>query len=408
MKFFKNTELAKIYNVSEKSVRNWVQATQEGKLDLQLHEKEGRFYVANVTKNTILIEQLIEKGRKYKNKRALKTISPKPEFYETFDHKQILDIISHLTIHHEIPLPYSYVNGGATYWDDYANRLANEGTRNMLTATIDLLGASTDTLDHLVGGHKYVNIVDLGPGNGMPAKGLLEHFLKLGKLKRYVTLDISKEMLQIAEKNIGTWFDGRVKFEGYARDFSRERFDDLFTEDAIGKDESDTPVNIVLLLGATLGNLRTPDQALWAINNSLGINDLLVYSAKLDTVNSRRYFDFTTSANQKLAYNHRMILDFLNIDEDLYDVVQNFDEKKQARSISITPKMALTVKFTFPQGFKYIHINKGQLITVWRYWHHDGPGLIEQFERNDFDMMQATKTKDQEFLLLTSKIKTHK
>ena len=70
LKYFKNTELAKIYNVSEKSVRNWIQAARSGKLDLQLYEHNGRLAIANITKNTETIKKLAENGKKYKNSRG--------------------------------------------------------------------------------------------------------------------------------------------------------------------------------------------------------------------------------------------------------------------------------------------------------------------------------------------------
>ena len=65
MKYFKNTELAKLYNVSEKSVRNWIEATKKGKLQLQLYEGGSKAYIANTTKNTLMLEDLVEKGKKY-------------------------------------------------------------------------------------------------------------------------------------------------------------------------------------------------------------------------------------------------------------------------------------------------------------------------------------------------------
>src|ERR1044072_5333369 len=123
MKYFRHTELAKLYHISEKSVRNWIQASVEGRLDLHLYEENGRQYVANTSKNTATIEQLVQKGKKYKNTRGTKTITPKDSFYKNYNRKQILDIISNLTIHHELLQQYCYVNSGAEYWDTYANRL---------------------------------------------------------------------------------------------------------------------------------------------------------------------------------------------------------------------------------------------------------------------------------------------
>jgi uncharacterized SAM-dependent methyltransferase len=405
MKYFKNTELAKLYNVSEKTVRNWIQAASEGRLDLQLYEKNDKPYVANISKNTLIIEGLVEKGKKFKNKRGYKTISPSPKFYKTFNTKQIFDIISNLTIHRELPLKYSYLDGGANYWDKYVHRLSSESQPNMLTSTVKLLSMNTDDLERLLGTRRQVNVVDLGPGNGLPIKELLTHLQKLGRLKRYIALDISKEMLEIAEKNINEWFRGDVKFEGYIRDFGHERFDDLFAEDYSGNDE-DIPINLVLLLGGTLCNLRSPDQTLQAINSSLGLDDLIIYSTKLDTANSRRFFDFNISQkSQELTPRHRLTLDMLNIDDSLYDVEQFYDETRRARFISIRLKVALSIEFKLANGTRCLDFKKDDSILLWRYWHQNAIDIIKQFDKNDFDLQIAAKSEDQEYLLLLSRIK---
>lgn len=405
MKYFRNTELAKIYNVSEKSVRNWIQAAQDGKLDLQLYEKNDKFFVANITKNNRLIEVLVEKGKKYKNSRGYKTISPGPKFYEIFEPKQIYDIISNLTIHHELPLKYSYVDGGADYWDKYTFRLFSEEGPNMLRSTIELIDSNFDYLDRLLKEHRKVNVVDLGPGNALPAKNLLNHLLLNGKLNRYIGIDVSKEMLQVANKHIKEWFGDKIKLDAYIRDFNHERFDDIFAKDYTNED-IDAPINLVLLLGGTLCNLRNQGQALQTINDSLGVNDIFLYSTKLDTPSSRRFFDFNISAEaQELAPRHKLTLDLLNIDKSLYEVEQLFDQQRQARLIKIRPKVALSLRLELSNGIRRIDLNKDQGILLWRYWHQGAIEIINQFDQNNYDILKAEKSKDMEFILLVNRLK---
>ncbi len=406
MKYFKNTELAKLYHVSEKSVRNWIESARTGKLDLQLFEAKDKSYVANTASNARLIEELVQNGKKYKNKRGFREVSPTKKFYEMYDQKQILDIISSLTIHHEIPLQYTYVNGGADYWDQYAKRLISEQTPNLLVRTLELLDVSSDNIDRLVSGRSKVNVVDLGPGNGLPIRPTLARLLEQGKLKRYIAIDVSKEMLHILEQNVRTWFGDKVKFEGHVRDFGYERFDDLLADDNTGNDD-DVPANLVFSLGGTLNNFRYPDRVLQAINSRLGLSDLLIHAGYLDTPHTRRYFDFDVSSlNQKLAPMDHLILDFLNIDETLYDVQQLFDEEKRARSISILPKVDLSIKFELANGTRSVELRKNEPILLWRHWHKDAVEIINQFDQNSFDIMQATKSPDNQYLILISRIKT--
>lgn len=404
MKYFKNTELAKLYHVSEKSIRNWIQAAAEGKMELQLHIENGKSFVANTAANNVILDQLVQKGKKYKNTRSFRVVSPKKEFYKLYRQTQILEIISNLSIHHEIPTQYSYVDGGAKHWDQYATRLNSTESSNILTSTIELLNETAATIDHFTENNSKVNVIDLGPGNGLPIRPTLERLLKQDKLKRYIAIDGSKDILKIVEQNVKTWFGDKVHFEGYARDFSFERFDDLLADEYIGEN-ADVPANLVFLLGGTLSNFRAPSQTLQTINSSLGLDDLLLYSGYLDTPTTRRYFDFNASpSNQKLR--SELILSILGVDESLYELEQTFDQEKHARLGSFRPKVDLTVKFELPHGVRYVELRKNESVLLWRHWHHTISTMVDQFNQNGFDLVQATKSRSQEYVLVTSRLKT--
>jgi uncharacterized SAM-dependent methyltransferase len=404
MKYFKNTELAKLYHVSEKTVRNWITAAQEGKLDLQLHIEGGRPYISNTGKNTNRIEQLVEKGRKYKNRRGYKTVTPSEAFYKMYSQKQILDIVSNLSIHHEIPVQYTYIDGGAYYWDQYAKHMASDTSSNVLKKTIELMDRSSENIDDLIE-NRRVNIVDLGPGNGLPVHSMITRMLKQGRMGRYIALDCSKDMLGILKQNISDWFGGKVRCEAHVRDFSTERFDDLISPDYAGNDP-EAPVNIVLLLGGTLSNQRHPERILQLISSCLGPNDLLIHSGFLDTPKTRRYFDFDVSrSSQKLTPKHRLILDFLNIDESLYGVERKYDRDLGARSISFNPTVDISLEINVGNNVHRVELKKGEPILIWRHWHSRAVEVINLFDQNDFDVMQATKSSDGQYILTTSKIK---
>lgn len=402
MKYFKNTELAKLYHVSEKSVRNWIEAAQGGKLELQLFENNGRGLIANTSKNTALIEKLVEKGRKYKNTRGLEIIYPKEELYGVYSPQQVLDIISNLTVHHEIPRQYNYLDGGAKYWDQYTKRLASDGGTNIITATEDLLDEALKNIEATLDPNKKVNVIDLGPGNGYPIRSTLAYLLKRGRLNRYVAVDISQTMLDIAEKNVRSWFGDAVKFEGYVRDFSYERFDDLFLD----THSKSIPVNLVFLLGGTLSNFRQPDRILQVVNDSLGRDDLFFYTGHLDTPKARRFFDFNPPNPKQKLFLVRILFDFLNIDEELYDVEEGFSEEKRERFCLVRPKKDITIEFKMSNMTERVELHKNEAILLWRHLHYRFIDFINLFDSNSFDFLQATRSNDQEYLLLVTKIKT--
>lgn len=405
MKYYKNTEIAALFHVSEKAVRNWVEATQQGKLNLELFEKGGRPYIANTSKNMQVMEDLVSERKKFKNTRSYKVVTPKPEFYEHFSRQEITDIIRNMDLHSEIPIQYSYFNGGAEKWAEYIHRLMQENTPSTVRSTIKLLDQAKGFLDGLIEEGREVNIIDVGVGDGTPIKDFLKHFADKGVLNRYVGIDLSTDMMTIAERNIRLWFGEGVKIEGYKRDIAYELFQDLLVDGAYETEKA--PLNIILFLGGTLSNLRLPDHTLQIINNSMGGDDILMYSLKIDTEASRRYFDFRTDGNDhKLGSQLRLLPDMLGIDESLYDVEQYFDDTQKSRFTRIKLRFDICINFKFDEVLKTLELRKGKTLLLWRVSHKNTLEVVNQFDQNGFDLLHASTADDKNFLLTISKIKT--
>lgn len=406
MTYFKHSELANDYHVSLKTVHNWISAAKREKLDLQLYENGGRTYIANTPSNIRTLKRLSEKGKKYRNTLHHKVITPKPKFYELFNRRQILDIIHNLDIHHEIPRQYNYFDEGATSWDKWIRRLEDDETPSTFKSTVKLLHDNFGHIDALVNGRKRVNVIDIGVGNAMPVRELLAHLSSQGKLSRYVGIDISQEMLNIAERNIQEWFGDEIKFEGHIRDISFERFDDLLIDDMLG-DNSEEVLNLVLVLGSTPINFRSPQDVLRTIYGSMNQNDLIIYTTKPDSQASREYFDFNVSSGAKgLSPTVGVILGLMNIDESLYDVEMGFNEQIRMRYMQIRLKTALTIDFTTEYGHRATRLEKGDAILLQRSWHWSALEIISNFEEIGFKLLQSTLTPDRQFLMTISGVDT--
>lgn len=402
MLYFKHSELVNNYHVSLKTVHNWIDAAKQGKLEVQLHERNGRTYIANTPTNLIALENLADKGKKYRNTLHHKVVTPRAEFYELYSPRQILDIISNLNIHREIPRQYNYLDGGANNWDNWLKRIANEQTSNLLKGTVELLHNNLGVILRLLEGKRRVNVIDIGVGNAFPIQELLGNLLDRGLLHRYIGIDISQSMLDIAEKNITEWFGGRVNFEGHLRDMGFERFDDLLISDMLGSRSEET-INLVLLLGATPANFRNPTDILKVTYGSLGNNDLFVYTDKRDTEAARRYFDFGSQAGAaQLSPNHSFILSLMNIDPSIYEPEMGYDSAKRMRYIRIRLNTALTIQFKFRGVERSVNLEKGDTILLFRYWHQTVLELISDFEEVGFTLLHSSLTNNREYLLTIS------
>lgn len=408
MKYFKNVEAARIYHVSEKSIRNWIEAAEKRKNSLDLHEHNGKHYLANTAENQATIKNLVERGQKYKNSRAQKIIRPLPEFYTLYSPEQIFDMLSNLNVRSEIPLQYAYFDKGAQYWDNYTQRLFKEESNNTIRATTQLINSNLDHIDKLLEDSHHVNVIDLGVGNALPVRGLLEHLLDKELLNRFIGIDDSEEMLKIANQNINEWFsDKKIIFEKYIKDINYDRFSHLTAEDAFN-DGSNKVTNLILLFGGTLSNMQVPSRVLQLINDSMGRNDLFLHILKLDSPNSRRSFNFSDKyGNQKLD---KILIgnavSLLGITEDLYETEYTFEEDKKSRFVRIIPKIDIVLEFELGRAKRSILLRKGKRITIMRIRHQSALDSLQEFDKAGFDLLHASKTPDEEHLFTIFKVKT--
>lgn len=404
MQYFKNVDLTKMYPVSEKAVRNWIAAAKEGKLDLILHEEDGKAYIANVAKNIAFIQKLAEERKKYANSRSKKVVRAKDELYVLYNDSQLLDIISDIKTYHEVPNKYSYFDNGAEYWDQYTEMLAKEQVPNMFNSIDELVNLNISYIDEMTKSCSKVNIIDIGPGNGRPIRNLLSHLKDRGVLGRYIALDISKDMLEIVERNISDWFNDSIAFEGYVRDIAYDRFADLIASEKL--QHGDDVVNIAIVLGGTLNNFRDPNEAFQTIHSSINKGDLFIHAFKLDSARSRQFFHFNEGDEvASLSNRDKRMLDLLSIDESMYDVEQEYNEELKARTIHIQLKIAVSVKLKIDGEEYSLDLDKGDKILLWRYWHLSSLDALRQLEASKFDYLQASQTDDHDYLLTISRIK---
>lgn len=404
MQYYRNFELAKIYKVHQTTVQNWIDGAHAHKNKLELIENNGKPHIANTTANLEIIKALVASGRKKRNGLGFKVASPKALFYDLYTPAQVYDICSSIEIDREIPLQYGYFDGGATYWDGYAKRLLKESSSNNLKSTRKLLDLSRGYLADLLQDFDRVNLVDIGVGNALPVRPLLEWLSEEKKLGRYMAIDVSADILGIARSNVKQWFNGAVRFEEYQLDFSRERFANILAGDYVAHGAKST-LNLVLFVGGTIQNFREPDQVLKIIRDSLGVDDILIHQQKLDTEESRRYFDFSLDASQKLAPNHRFVLDLLGIEDSFYGVEMGYDAVAAQRYIRARLKFAISIEFEFEEGERVIELKKGDSILVWRARQQTGMQATKLLDQCGFHVLQASETSDHEYLLTISQRK---
>jgi len=329
---------------------------------------------------------------------------PQAKLYELYSPPQIDDIITNIASRREIPRAYSYFAAGAAGWDEHIQQVDQEGTPSSLTMTRTLLARNEACLDDLAAPYERVNVVDIGVGNALPIKGVIAHLLAHGKLGRYIAIDISPDMLRIAERNIQTWFGENLAFEGYQLDMTRDRFADLLMNEH--GEEARATRNLLFLLGGTLQNFRDRDAPLHVIHDSMGPHDVLIHTQKLDSETTRHQFDVGIEPGGRgIPSTRRTLVDLLNIAPSLYEFEAGYDAQRHERYGRLRFKTSVTIVFDVQGDTRHVSIDKGETLLFWRASHDTAMDVMNLFNRNDFSLLQMSQTDDQEYILTVSKVR---
>jgi uncharacterized SAM-dependent methyltransferase len=406
VKYFKNIELVKLYNVSDKAVRNWIVLSEQGKVNLKLCHENNKAYIADTLFNQRVIDELVAKGRKYRNKLSHRDITPKANFYKIFKAEHVIEILNSLEKNHELPWKFNYYDEGGKYWDKYLWKLYNAGGGNILTNTIETLQLNYGYLDKLLSSYKNINIINICIGNFLNARDLVAHIQKSGKLRRLIGIDISPEMLSISKRNIGQWFENKILLETYEKDIERFPFDEITTSDSFDSDASDT-ANIFLFLAGPIKNFKDTDQILRSFYESMGKHDLLITSLKRDTAQAREFFDFNIETDKKLFTVHDVLLPhLLSIDDSMYEWQQLFDPIKKYRRFQICLKTDISIHAEIGSYKKRVDLRKGDVIQTIKVEHFQDEDLIKKFRKANFKLQGYMQSLDGELSVLINKVRT--
>lgn len=183
--------------------------------------------------------------------------------------RQQSELITALKGRGEIPLKFAYLGPGATNWDNVASHREEGGGINSVEG--QLLQKKASILTSSFGSVKKINVIDIGCGNGFPVFPILEQLEKDNIDFRYVPVDISPELLDLAEANVSQEFGKDVKVKKIQLDFELGNFSDI-TYDL----KSDGSANFLFFLGSTLGNHSDRSRVLTNFRDSMTTEDFLV------------------------------------------------------------------------------------------------------------------------------------
>lgn len=287
MPFLQNSKIANKYRVALSTITRWIEQAELGNNNLELGTSNNKLRIIDNQNNIAELERLAEKSRVYKPQAGLKEHTVDSYFYEVFTVSEQLELFTDLKNKKQINLKYYYKNGGAELWNkDYFNSFGKIKDQNQ-----HLLDNSFESIKYLIK-NKSINIIDIGTGNGYPVKDLIEAI----KPQNYIGLDISPEMLDLAQGNIKKWYPD-LAIKTIVTDFERTQPQQLLLS---AKNNDST--NLILLLGHTICNLSTPISSLLNIRSGMLEDDILVFTSSLDTISNRSNLDYVKGIEGKDEY----------------------------------------------------------------------------------------------------------
>ncbi len=330
-----------------------------------------------------------------------RTAKPSSEFYSLFSEEEVLGIIDALEVRREIPLKYSYKGRGAKIWDDFYLKYIIPKWYGRSNVEIDLLKDNFQYLNNNIRTGEKVNIVDVGAGNSYPVKNFIHRLNKLGKLNKYIALDISDELLHVSRDNFKKWFP-LVDFISSTIDIENNSVPkNLFQNHA--SLENDDTAKIFLHLGVTIGNHQNRDEVLKNFRASMRKNDFLVFT---NETGSNSAWDGKVRGGCKYHVEeiYGWVKSKIGIKSEDCELVRKYDLKTDSIIANLKLRHDYTLNFSRMGIDKKIGFSKGEEITIWRHHKYEMPKLLQELERSGLQLIHYSADKYKSHIMVICQV----
>jgi uncharacterized SAM-dependent methyltransferase len=307
-----------------------------------------------------------------------RTAKPSSEFYSIFSEEEILGIIHALEVRREIPLKYSYKGRGGKIWNDFYRKYIIPKWYRTSSLEIDLLRKN---FEYINGNHQKcekVNIIDVGSGNSYPVKEFVSRLSKLNKINKYIALDISEQLLKLSQENFQKWFP-LIEFISHTIDIENSCLPQIWLTNQAHQKTDDTP-KIILHLGVTMGNHQNITKVLKNFRDSMGKNDLLVFTNETGS-NSNWDGKVRGGCNYHAEEVYKWIKNKMGIKSEDCQLIRKYDLETDSIVANMKFSYNYTINLSYGAIDKNIEILEGEEITIWRHHKYEIPELMQEIEK---------------------------
>lgn len=266
--------------------------------------------------------------------------------------QQEIELFTSIDGRAEIPVKYIYFGKGAENWDRVykAGSLSKD---SIVSEQGRLLHSRINEILNVALKADKMNLIDIGCGNGMPAIPILEELMARGITIRYVPIDISRKMIELATANVKGKIKG-IEVKSIELDFERGNFSD-FIYDLKSSGYS----NFMLFLGNTLGNQQDTHRVLSNFRDSMSSSDFLLIGNQLTNVIrvEKILGHYAYSELGEIVYN---LPKLIGIDEKNTLYKESWNEKMSRVEIRLVLKKEARVNI----GKESLSMEKGEMLLV--------------------------------------------
>lgn len=317
-------------------------------------------------------------------------VKPSSEFYSIFSETEVLGIIHALEFTREIPLKYSYKDRGAKIWNDFYLKYIIPTWYRQSNVEIDLLNTN---FEYLIGQHQGVekfNVIDVGAGNSYPVKKFIGRLNKLGKINKYIALDISDELLNLSRNNFTKWFPF-IDFSSQTIDIETSCIPKSLYQN-LPSDAIDDTANIILHLGVTMGNHQNRISVLKNFRESMVKHDYLVFTSEIGS-NSQWDGRARGGCDYHAEQVYQWIKSKWEISAEDCELIRKYDDSKDSIVANIKFRQNYTINFNLKEIDKNIEIAAGEEITIWRHHKYEMPELMQELAEAGLKMVRYSTNK---------------
>lgn len=329
---------------------------------------------------------------------------PSSEFYSIFSPEEVLGIIDALEFRREMPLKYSYKGRGAKIWDNFYLKYITPRWYRSSSTEIDLLRDNFDYLNDHCKNCQKVNIVDVGAGNSYPVKEFVGRLHKLGRINKYIALDISENLLQVSRDNFNNWFPN-IDFISSQLDIENNSLARVLLEKRANS-ESESIAQIFFHLGVTMGNHQNRSGVFKNFIDSMNKNDLFVFT---NEIGSSSQWDGRARGGFKYHVEpvYTWIKEELGIRAEDCELVRKYDDKIDSIVANIKLRHPYILNFSFGEIDKSVEISEGEEITIWRQHKYELPELQQDIERAGLKLVHYSTDKYLSNVMVICEVASH-